>query len=528
MRWRVPLLLVSAGALVLGVAAAADGGRDRSTDGAVLSRDAGIRSASDAMLHAPDAREASSLASDAGAIDAADAGADVAALAIDAAVLDAGTDAAPEASAEPADAGLVLAPLQEKPEAQPPKEAAKTLLRTVIGMLVLLALAYIGGARRVRRLEEVLGLSSAITVGFPFVALGLIARHPAVGVVDGSAIDAVTPLLHFGLGWLGFLLGFRFDLRVLDRLPRGTLKVVAFETTAPFLVIAICCGASLLALGQPLREATFVRDGVVLATAGAMTSMHVLRLLPKQAEAGDDTRFLTSQLDELVGVVGLAVLAAYFRPPELRSAWELPGTAWLFVTIGMGAIFGLLVYAALRIPGTRSEFFLIAIGSVAFTAGMAAYLHLSPIVVCFVAGACVANLPSTQRESFRETLGELERPIYLVFLMLVGALWDPADWRGWLLMGAFVASRFVGLSLGTRLARARAGESDAKPRSVSVFLTPLSMMAIAIVVNAQDLYRGTAVPWIVTAVIGGALVSEIVAQLAARLSLRAQKAKGDG
>ncbi len=259
----------------------------------------------------------------------------------------------------------------------------------------------------------------------------------------------------------------------------------------------------LLALGQPLSDAAFLRDGIVLATAGAMTA------------ARGNSRDLATHLDEIVGVIGLTFLAAYFRPHDVEAAWALPGTAWLFVTIGMGAVFGIVVFGILRRPATRAEFLLIAIGSVGFTAGMAAYLHLSPIVVCFVAGACVVNLPSAQREPFRETLSELERPIYLVFLTIVGALWDPADWRGWLLMGVFVVTRFFGLWLGGRFART--GDTQPAQRALSPF-TPLSIVAVAIVINAQDLYQGTAVPWIVTAVIGGALASEIIAHFASRLS----------
>ena len=41
----------------------------------------------------------------------------------------------------------------------------------------------------------------------------LIARLPAVGILTDDVIAEVTPVLHFGLGWLGFLVGFRFDVR---------------------------------------------------------------------------------------------------------------------------------------------------------------------------------------------------------------------------------------------------------------------------------------------------------------------------
>ena len=41
------------------------------------------------------------------------------------------------------------------------------------------------------------------------------------------------------------------------------------------------------------------------------------------------------------------------------------------------------------------------------------------------------------------------------------------------------------------------------------------MLAIAIVVSVQSLYAGEAVPWIVTAVLGGAIVTEVLVQIVA-------------
>jgi hypothetical protein len=43
-------------------------------------------------------------------------------------------------------------------------------------------------------------------------------------------------------------------------------------------------------------------------------------------------------------------------------------------------------------------------------------------------------------------------------------------------------------------------------------ITPLSSLSIAIVVGVQVMYAGTAIPWLMTAVIGGAIVTEVLVQ----------------
>src|SRR5690606_1410137 len=70
-----------------------------------------------------------------------------------------GTDGS-DADAEPGDAG----------EGEP-RGATHILLQTILGLLALLALAWLAGNPRVRHLEEVLGLSRVVAAGFPFIAL---------------------------------------------------------------------------------------------------------------------------------------------------------------------------------------------------------------------------------------------------------------------------------------------------------------------------------------------------------------------
>ena len=411
-----------------------------------------------------------------------------------------------------------------EPPAEPPslgaakKEDAGRVLLSIAGLLAVLVLAYVAANPRVRRLERAIGLSSAITAGFPFVALGLIARHPRIGILTDDALEALQPLLHFGLGWLGFLTGARFDVRAADTAPKNTGLVVALQTSAPFAVVLVACGAMMLALGLPWDDATFLRDAIVLATAAAMTSPVAMRLIARP-EAGRHPLVFASELDEIAGIVGLALLAAYFRPRFLDATWEIPGTAWLFVTLGMGLTIGTVVYVVLRRPSTSAEFLAVALGSVAFAAGMATYLSLAALVVCFVAGVVVTNLPGEHREPLRDTLQQLERPIYLVFLVLAGALWDVADWRGWALMGVFIVARITGLFVAAAALARRIPDEIPRGELSLLVVAPLSVMSIAIVVSAQTLYSGLAVPWLLTAVIGSAVVMEILTQLWRRFVL---------
>ena len=421
----------------------------------------------------------------------------------------------PSAPGAPADLPILTAP---PPKQEPPKEGFSgsqgDVIRVVVGLFVLFGLAYLGGRPAVREIERRLGLSHLITAGLPFVLLGAIASSPGVDVLSTSVLYELRPLLVLGLGWIGFTIGFRFDAELMKSLWPGIGAVVAFTAASPFAAALLLCGAMLWWAEGSKGIGLFVRDAILLGTAGAMTGTTSADLLRARSvtEASIERIRTVIQLEELAAVLGLMLVAAYFRSAAFFAAWQLPGTAWLFITIGMGATMGAVIYPILGKIEGGPEFVVVMLGSISFTAGMASYLRLSPVVVCFIAGAILVNLPGGPKQQVRETLEHLERPIYLLFLMVAGSLWQVFQWQGWALMALFVVARLSGKWIALRiLKRRRLGGLDSQERR-NLTLAPLGALSIAIVVSAEDLYRTASISWIVTAVIGGAIVTEILVQ----------------
>ena len=476
-------------------------------------RDAGIAAGApgDAGLDA-------GLLDDGGLVD--DAGLDAgvpedAGLPVDAAVPDAAppakVDSIEDLGALPPSDPVTLEPIQpaEPVTAQTTTESTFFVIKVIGGLIALLVLAYLGGHRRVVAFQERLGISGVITAGFPFIALGVIASLPSVQILSGNVIDNLRPVLSFGLGWLGFIIGAQLDIRVLERVPRGTAYMILIESILPFLATAGACGGIMIvAFGSSWTDLTMWRDVVILGAAAAMTAPRRFRGFANRAwREGRGPDVLLAQLDELVGVIGLLFITAYFREPV--TAWQLPDTAWVFVSLGLGVTVGVLIFVMVRVPTSNAEFLAIVLGGIAFAAGLAGYLRLSPIVVCFIAGVLVTNFPNDQRDNVFRILRHLERPVHLMFLIVAGAVWSVADWRGWLLVPVFVVARVVGKWLGIIASRATIDEADV----ARTLVTPLSVLSIALVISADHTtLESRSLAWVVTAVIGGALVTEILVQ----------------
>ena len=457
----------------------------------------------------------------------------------------------PPADAGPPDAGPVAAPVAPQTLAIPvpvpvPIERAKKpapkvdlqlappppvkrvrraptaleVITAIIGLIVIIGMAYLSSHPKVQELEELLGITAVVAAGLPFVLFGLIAHSEQIGILSPAVLDYLRPFIPLGLGWIGFSIGFRFDIRRLESLPRGIGPALLLTSVLPFAAIVGACGLILL-MTDGLGHGTFLRDAIILGTA-AIIGVRPPAPNPEGIKA--DRIAPLVQLQEGCAMIGLVLVAAFWRPSGQEVGWQLPAFAWIFVTLGMGTALGAVIYAVLHTFRGKSEITVLMLGSIALAAGMASFLRLSPIAVCFIAGALIFNFPGTWKEQVRVALVKLERPIYLVFLVVAGAMWKVTAWQGWVLLLLFVAGRLVGKVLGVFLSQqSRLGEQlhielgglNHEER-VRIALAPMGALAIAIVVGAQDLYVGSTVSWMVTTVIGGAIATEIITQLILR------------
>lgn len=409
-------------------------------------------------------------------------------------------------------------------ESFPPPQIP-AVLRVLVGFVALLAMAYIAGLASIQKLDQRLNVPHLVTTGLPFFVLGFVASQPQIGILTPSVLHEIAPVMPLALGWIGFSIGSRFKAGAIDRLPKGTGDVFAAILTIPLVVVFAACAAAILLIDPNGSRTWAFRDALLLATAGAMAARntpHFFRVFSK--ESGVSERIVrVIELEQLAGVFLLLMVSAYYRPGGQLVNWQLPGTAWLFLTLGIGATMGLFVYFALTRINKDPQFTAVLLGSIAFTAGLSSFLRMSPLAVCTMAGVITANLGGPWKEQMTRNLERLERPVYFLFMVLAGALWHPSEWQGWVLMVVFIAARLGSKWFASQVARRAIAPDLSEDERRATAWAPMGALSVAIVVSAQDLYSGPTISWIVTAVIAGALLSEVGLQIAAS---RARMAAG--
>ena len=133
-----------------------------------------------------------------------------------------------------------------------------------------------------------------------------------------------------------------------------------------------------------------------------------------------------------------------------------------------------------------------------------------------------ANLPYRNIARLKATIALVKRPLYLIFLLVAGALWDPTGWEGWALVPIFVFSRVAGKLIGAVVAKSAGPEGLPDAATLGLALSPQSPIAIATIVSYVTLYRpltpgAQTLSWLMTACIGGAVLTELTVQAIARL-----------
>ena len=396
---------------------------------------------------------------------------------------------------------------------------AEHIARVVIALAAAVVLAIAAAHPTVRRFEQRFGLSVLAASGFPLLALGYTFR--AFGVVTEQTLADLRPAYEFGLGWIGLVVGMQLNVRRLDELPPSFTTTLVFMTLPATLLAAVGSALFLVALGLQYG-AGLLRDVLVLAACAAVSAPANLRLLLRQAppRAMQIVSSIT-QVDQVVAFAILALVASMFRP-QATVLWRLPRSGWFVVSLGVGFLLGVIIYLLLRNVRSRAEEVSLLIGGAALAAGTAGYLALSVPVVCALAGAVLANVPYRDRARLEATLGEFERPMYLMFLFLVGTTWRPFEWQGWALGIVFALTRGYGKLIGARGAVRMAPADLPSARNLTLALLPESAVAIVVIFSLATLDPEPipAIAWGINAVIVGSVLTEIFVQAMQRREAR--------
>jgi hypothetical protein len=318
------------------------------------------------------------------------------------------------------------------------------LLFVVVG-----ALAVLASQPATLRAHRFVGLAQLAASGLAFLVLGAALGPHGLGALSVQNVGALQPVLSLGLGFAGLLMGLNLDPRLVRGVPGRVFAAVLAEAGGALVVVALPLSLLIyFALGFKWWGA--LGAAAVLGGAASISSGHQATLWVRAGRL-DRARglgvTLLAMLDDFLGVALLGV-ALVFGAVE----GPLRGMELVAISVVLGLLCGAFLAYLVAAAAEPSELMAVMIGGVALVAGAAAYLKVSALIAGLVCGGTLAVVGGRSVERIYRVLSRVERPVYLVLLVVIGLHADPLNGIALAFVPAFVALRLLGKVMGGRWA----------------------------------------------------------------------------
>ena len=279
---------------------------------------------------------------------------------------------------------------------------------------------------------ERLGKRYLIVSGAEYLALGILLGPQVSGIFTPALLDSLAAFPALALGWMGAIIGMRFHLPDLVKIPGFTYRIALGESLLTLAVIFTLQAVAFMWLFDiSLLLAT--PAALALAAIAVSSSRETYEIVSRHL--GDEP-FVT-QLDVSTAVNAFVavftfgcLLAAFHANPE-GAVRPLTATEWVVLTAAIGLIGGALFHLFLGREENVDRLFVALAGALILVSGAAAYLGLSPLLAALLFGVMLVNT-SRNRVEIAAALTRVERPLYFVLLIFAGATWQPSL-RAWVM-----------------------------------------------------------------------------------------------
>lgn len=384
--------------------------------------------------------------------------------------------------------------------------------------LVLILLALLGARFTFSTQRVPAGPRLLFRTGIHFLVLGYLLGPGGLSLLTDEAVTRLHPLVALGLGWVGLLFGMQLDRETLRQFPPGFHLLALSQATVAFGLFLLIGLAGLELIGQRGEGTTLLIVGAA-ATACMSTPAGVAMVSANFLVRGPVRQllFFIASVDALVGIVALQVAYVVYHPGSvLAGVGSPPAVVWFLLAVGLGVVCGIIFVWLVRPRPGREGLVLYLLGIAALGSGVALQLQLSPIFVCVVMGAVVANLAPDPQRVF-QALEKWEKPIYVVLLLLAGALVTLPTWWILPLALAYALVRLGAKWMGNVVTVPLIPLSFPVPRSLGLGLIPQGGISLALAISLVLTYSGLILPdgtrgmeLLFAVIVAGVVLSELV------------------
>lgn len=382
-------------------------------------------------------------------------------------------------------------------------------------LLLILFLAFSGYHLTFRSFKLPLFAKKFYFTGTEYLFLGLLLGPFFFNLLDENTISKLEPLTAFLLGWIGFLFGFQFEIKELRRFSKKFFISALTEAIITFSMV-FSAVFFLAPLYFNIPETTLIIGSIALASAASCTAQTGIALLTKATinKRSELILFLKyiSSIDSIIALLFFAPV--FFLNPHIMQKPSWFSTNGFEILAVFVANFCLILLYNLFLAQRRDkkELLLVITGMIILTSGAASTLHFSPLLANFAMGMFMVNT-TREKERIFLLLVSIEKPVYLLLLVFIGAYWVPDSFIYILFAIIFCIVRLTGKFSGGFLAAKINYKNRNFPSGLGLGMIEQGGISLAILFDFQQGFSGNFTTQIVSFAIIAIIINDLISPL---------------
>lgn len=388
-------------------------------------------------------------------------------------------------------------------------------MKIFAALLIIMFLAFSGYHLTFRSFKLPLFARKFYLTGTEYLFLGLLLGPFFLNLLDEKTLTGLEPLSALLLGWIGLLCGFQFEIKELRRFPKIYLGAAITESFITFSVVS-SAAYFLIPLYFDLPKTTLIISAISLGSAASCSAQTGLALLTakiinKRSEIILFLKYISS-IDSIMAFLLFAPVFFFTTQVFPKPSWYTTGGFEVFAVFVANACLILLFNLFLAQRRNKNELSLVLIGMVVLTSGAASTLQFSPLLANFLMGIFMVNT-TREKERIFSLLVNIEKPVYLLLLVFIGAYWVPDSFVFVLLAIVYCIIRLIGKFTGGFLAAKISYKQQKFPANPGLGLIEQGGIPLAILFDFQQGFPGGLTSKIVSVAIIALIINDVISPL---------------
>ena len=395
-------------------------------------------------------------------------------------------------------------------------------MKAILAFGLLILISYLGSRGLFLRKNVLSPFYYILSSGLIYIFFGLVLGKKGINVLSPEVLNQLSPLINLGLGWIGFLFGFQLEKKFIQQFPLKYLGFSFLHSVFSFLTVTFVSLIFLKIIYSSYSSFILTGMAISLGILASISSSSFLpffsNLIPHKGEYYRLALF-SNNIDDFWALWGFAIITSFWHFPFFKEKILMKGF-YLFVGSIIFCIFLSIIFHLLtKIVNEQRDILTLLFGMVFFVSGGASFFNLSPIFACMLFAFIFTRLTKLH-EKIYPVFFSIEKPLYIIFLILIGALWNISlnIWVIFLIL-IFIGSKVAGNTLYLPVLRKILKFPFALPPLYGLTFLSQGGMAIALAINIKLIYALPLTDVFLTIALFSILINEFLAPIGLKISL---------